>query len=66
MKEGVIRETKAYYCAPVVRKYIDALEKGNTAPNISVLDAMTILTGALNKVTPETIQNCFKKRRYLQ
>ena len=61
MDRGVIRATKAYYCASMVCKYIDAVEKDKAAPNISVLDAMTILTGAWNKVTPETIQNCFKK-----
>ena len=27
----------------MVRRYIDAVEKGKGAPNISVLDAMTIL-----------------------
>ena len=61
MDQGVIRATKAYYRASVVRKFIDAVEKGKAAPNISVLDAMTILTGALHKVTPETMENCFKQ-----
>ena len=61
MDQGVIKATKAYYHASVVRRYIDAVEKGKGAPNISVLDAMTILTRAWNKVTPETIKNCFKK-----
>ena len=61
MDQGVIRATKAYYRASVVRKYIDAVEKGKAAPNISVLDAMTILTGAWHKVTPDTVQNCLKK-----
>ena len=41
--------------------YLPIVEKGKAAPNTSVLDAMTILTGAWNKATPETIQNCFKK-----
>ena len=60
MYQGVVRATKAYHCASVVRKYIDAVEKlGKAASN--VFDAMTILTGAWNKVMPETIQNCFKK-----
>ena len=61
MDQGVIKATKAYYRASVVRRYIDAVEKGKGAPNISVLDAMTNLTRAWNKVTPETIKNCFKK-----
>ena len=61
MDQGVIKATKAYYRASVVRRYIDAVEKGKGAPNISVLDALTILTRAWNKVTPETIKNCFKK-----
>ena len=58
MDQGVIKVTKAYYRASVVRRYIDVVEKGKGAPNISVLDAMTILTRAWNKVT---IKNCFKK-----
>ena len=41
MDQGVIRATKAYYRASVVHNYIDAVEKGKAAPNISVLDAMT-------------------------
>ena len=61
MDQGVIRATKAYYHASVVRKFIDAVEKGKAPPNISVLDAMTILTGASHKVTPETMENCFKQ-----
>ena len=61
MDQGVIKATKAYYRASVVRRYVDAVEKGKGAPNISVLDAITILTRAWNKVTPETIKNCFKK-----
>ena len=43
---------KAYWCR---------IEKGKGTPNISVLDAMKILTTTWNKVTPETIKNCFKK-----
>ena len=61
MDQGVMRATKASYRASVVRKYLDAVEKGKATPNISVFNAMMILTGAWNKVTPETIQNCFKK-----
>ena len=45
----------------MVRKYIDAVLNDKAGPSISVLDAMTILTGAWNKIMPETIQNCFRK-----
>ena len=61
MDQGVIKATKAYYHASVVRRYVNAVEKGKGAPNISVFDAMTILTRAWNKVMPETIKNYFKK-----
>ena len=37
MDHGIIKATKAYYRASVVRRYIDAVEKGKGAPNISVL-----------------------------
>jgi len=61
MDQGDITATKTYYRASVVCKYIDVVEKAKAAPNISLLDAMMILTRACHKVMPEKIQNCFKK-----
>ena len=61
MDQGVIRSIKAFYREATVRKYIDAVEKGKPPPKFTILDAMTILTGAWNRVTTETVQNCFKK-----
>ncbi len=61
MDQGVIRSIKAFYRGATVRKYIDAVEKGMLPPKFTILDAMTILTGAWNIVAAETIRNCFKK-----
>ena len=52
MDQGVIRSIKAY---------IDAVEKGMSPPKFTILDAMTILTGACNRVTADTVRNWFKK-----
>ncbi|XP_028418806.1 jerky protein homolog-like [Dendronephthya gigantea] len=61
MDQGIIRSIKAFYRGATVRKYINALEKGMLHPKLTILDAMMILTGAWNRVTAETVQNCFKK-----
>ncbi|CAB4027125.1 tigger transposable element-derived 4-like [Paramuricea clavata] len=61
MDEGVIRSIKAFYRGATVRKYIDGVEKGMLPPKFTILDAMMILTGAWNRVTAETVRNCFKK-----
>lgn len=61
MDQGVIRSTKAFYRGTIVRRYIDAVEKGKPPPNITILDAMTILAGAWNRVSAETVRNCFRK-----
>ena len=59
--QGVIRSIKAFYRGTTVRKYIDALEKGMLPLKLTILDATMILTGAWNRVTAETVRNCYKK-----
>ena len=61
MDQGIIRSTKAFYRGSIVRKYIDAMEKDKQPPNITILDAMTILAGAWRIVSAETVRNCFRK-----
>ena len=61
MDQGVIRSPKAFYRGTTVRKYIDTVEKGKSLPNFSILDAMTILTGAWNRVSTDTVRNCLRK-----
>ena len=39
----------------------NAVEKGALPPKLTILDAMMMLTGAWNRVTTETVRNCFKK-----
>ena len=44
-----------------MRKYIDALDNEKSAPNFAIFDAMVMHTGAWDRVTRETVRNCFKK-----
>ncbi len=50
-----------FYHGASVCKYIDAVEKGMLPLKFTILDAMTILTGAWNRITAETVRNGFKK-----
>ena len=61
MDMGVIRSLKAYYRTLLVRKVLECLDAGNSAPKISVLDAMFMATSAWKSVTSQTIINCFRK-----
>ena len=61
MDQGVIRATKAYSRQGTVKKFIDAVDNKKSPPNLSILDAMAILTEAWGRVSEETIRNCFRK-----
>ena len=61
MDQGVIRSTKAYYRRMVVQKYIDAIDRKKSIHKLTVLDAMDLLVTAWDRVSTETIKNCFKK-----
>ena len=61
MNQGVIRSTKTYYRRMVVQKYIDATDTKKSIPKLTVLDAMDLLVTAWDRVSTETIKNCFKK-----
>ena len=60
MDQGVIRATKAYYRQGCVKKFIAAVDN-KPLPNLSILDAMAILTEAWGRVSEQTIHNCFRK-----
>ena len=64
MDQGVIKATKAYYRGSVVKKYIDAVEKGKGAPNISVLDAMAIFNKGMEQSNAWNNQDLLQKGRY--
>ena len=61
MDQGVIRATKAYYRQGCVKKFIAAVDNNKPLPNLSILDAMAILTEAWGRVSEQTICNCFRK-----
>ena len=61
MDQGVIRATKAYYRQGCVKKFIAAVDNNKHLPNLSILDAMAILTEAWGRVSEQTICNCFRK-----
>ena len=61
MDQGVIRSLKAKYRSAVVKLYITRIESGKELPKISILDAMKFLVQAWNRVSKDTIQNCFRR-----
>ena len=61
MDQGVIRSLKAKYRSAVVRLYIHHIEIDKEIPKINILDAMKFLVQAWNRVSKDTILNCFKK-----
>ena len=60
MDQCVIRSLKAHYRGRVVRKFIRALDKGQSLPKISLLQAMKLLVASWEAVPVETVVNCFK------
>ena len=61
LEQGVIRSLKAKYRSAAVKLYINRIESGQELPKISILDAMKFLVQAWNRVTKNTVQNCFKR-----
>ena len=61
MDQGAIRFLKAKYRCLAVKKHINALEKGNQLPKLSILTTMSMLTKAWNSIPDGTFRNCFKK-----
>lgn len=66
--QGIIRTFKAHYRTKMRSQIIAELDKNEAesdankiAKKITVLDAMHLLVKAWSEVTPETIQNCFRK-----
>ena len=61
--QGVIRSLKAHYRAKVVKRYIASIDakKGIPKASINILNAMTLLVDAWDRVTAATITNCFRK-----
>ena len=49
------------YRSAIVKLYINRIESGQELPKISILDAMKFLVQAWNRVTKDTVQNCFKR-----
>ena len=60
MDQGVIRALKAHYRSKAVQMYVTAIENNRPIPNISILVAMGMFVAAWDKVTPGTINNCFR------
>ena len=58
LDQGIIKNFKHFYRSSINRKHVNALDTG-TEFKVSVLDAMTEAQLAWEKVTPETISNCW-------
>lgn len=58
MDHGIILNLKVHYRKRVLLKFIKSIDRDET-PNINVLDALHLLSQALNCVTSSTVSNCF-------
>ena len=58
LDQGIIRNFKHYYRTSVNRKHVEALDKG-TEFKMSVLDALIEAQRAWERVTAQTISNCW-------
>ena len=56
-----LQPLKEKYRSAVVKLYINRIESGQELPKISILDAMKLLVQAWNRLTKDTVQNCFKR-----
>ena len=61
MDQGVIRNLKTNYRGRLVPLLHRALEKNQSYPRISILQAMKTRPDSWEAVTKETVINCFKK-----
>lgn len=60
MDQGVIQNLKVHYRKLVIQTQLKAYEKQAESTNISVLDALRLLSKAWARVTEKTIANCFR------
>lgn len=65
LDQGVIQNFKTHYRATIIKHLLPNMEANNSArdlvKSINVLDALYFFKESWNKVTPETIKNCFRK-----
>ena len=61
MDQGVIRSLKAHYHPKVVKRYIASIDTKKGIPSINILNAMSLLVDAWDRVRAATIKNCFCK-----
>lgn len=65
MEQGIILNLKVHYRKPVLLKFIKSINRDET-PNISILDALHLLSQAWNCVTSFTVSNCFRQAGFTQ
>ena len=61
MDQGVIRSLKAHCRAKVAKRYIASIDAKKGIPSINILNVMSLLVDAWDRVTAATITNCFCK-----
>ena len=62
--QGIIASLKLNYRSQLVQKMVDALDRKDLeqfSKKFSLFDAITLVHNCWNKVTEETISNCFRK-----
>lgn len=70
LDQGIIRNFKTFYRALVVKKLLSEIESVSKAEvltkNINVLDAIYYIKTAWQRVTEETVRNCFHRAGFRQ
>ena len=61
MDQGVIRCLKAFYRHSIIKRHITSIDGGRLTTKVNMLEAMTLLTVAMEYVSPITLVNCFRK-----
>lgn len=65
MDQGIIQNFKFFYRDQIVKHILSKMEYASSASDLSksvnVLEALYFIKNAWNKVTPNTIQNCYAK-----
>ena len=61
MDRGVIRSLKAFYHHSIVKRCIRSIDGGRSPTKVKLLETMTLLTAALECVSPITLVKCFRK-----
>ncbi|XP_049302948.1 tigger transposable element-derived protein 6-like [Bactrocera dorsalis] len=69
LDQGIIHCFKAYYRQSIIRKQVAAIERGQTVAefekSLNIFQVIHMIKHSFWMVKPESIQNCFKKAKFI-